>query len=185
MARIGYARVSTRDQHPEAQSERLKAAGCIKIFTDHGVSGKLASRPEWDKCLAYLRNGEDTLVCIKLDRIGRSVANLIQVASDLREREIGLVCLDQAIDTTSAMGKMFYTILAAFAEFERNLISERTKDGLAATKARGHNGGRKPSLKPYQVEHAQKLVDTGKPKSKIAAELNVSRQTLYRALARQ
>lgn len=183
MSRIGYARVSTRDQHTRAQIERLLAAGCERVFTDQGVSGKLASRPEWDKCLAYLRES-DVLVCTKLDRVGRSVANLIQVANDLRERGIGLVCLDQNIDTTSAMGKLFYTILAAFAEFEKNLISERTKDGLAATKARGRNGGRKPSLKPYQIQHARQSVDAGVAVTSVAKELKVSRQTLYRALGR-
>jgi DNA invertase Pin-like site-specific DNA recombinase len=181
MAKIGYARVSKRDQHPEIQAERLLAAGCEQIFTDRGVSGKLASRPEWDKCLAFLRSG-DVLVATKLDRFGRSVTNLIDIAAELERRGIGLVCLDQPVDTTSATGKLFFTILAAFAEFERNLISERTQDGLAATTARGRNGGRKRLLKPYQVQHARALIDSGQTAVKVARELGVSRATLYRAL---
>ncbi len=146
------------------------------------MSGKLASRPQWDACLAYLRPG-DQLVTLKLDRIGRSVRNLLEVAEDLRQRQIDLVCLDQPIDTTSPVGKMFFTILAAFAEFERDLIAERTRDGLAATTKRGHNGGRKPKLKPYQVNYARSSIGT-MTVSDIAAELGVSRATLYRALER-
>lgn len=146
------------------------------------MSGKLASRPQWDACLAYLRPG-DQLVTLKLDRIGRSVRNLLEVAEDLRQRQIDLVCLDQPIDTTSPVGKMFFTILAAFAEFERDLIAERTRDGLAATTKRGRNGGRKPKLKPYQVNYARSSIGT-MTVSDIAAELGVSRATLYRALER-
>jgi len=134
LARIGYARVSTRDQHPEAQRERLEAAGCTRIYTETGASGARASRPEWDKCLDRLEPG-DTLVCTKLDRIGRSVRNLMDVSSLLQERGVDLVCLDQPIDTTSPQGRLFFTILAAFAEFERDLIRERTRDGLVATVA--------------------------------------------------
>jgi DNA invertase Pin-like site-specific DNA recombinase len=183
MTRIGYARVSTRDQHIGAQVERLMANGCGRVFTDEGVSGKLASRPEWDACLASL-GANDVLVCTKLDRVGRSVANLLQLAADLKEREIGLVCLDQNIDTTSAMGMMFYTILGAFAEFERNLISERTKDGLAATEGRGRNGGRHPKMSPLQLVEAQQSIDAGTPVATVAGTYGVSRGTLYRSLAR-
>jgi DNA invertase Pin-like site-specific DNA recombinase len=152
------------------------------VFTDTGVSGKLASRPEWDRCLAYLRDGEDTLVAVKLDRFGRSVRHLHQVAEDLRRRDIGMACLDQPIDTSSASGKLFFTMLAAFAEFERDLISERTIDGLKATRKRGHGGGRPRVLKPYQVDHARTEIDGGKAVTEVAAELRVSRATLYRAL---
>ena len=161
MTKVGYARVSTRDQHPEAQRERLIAAGCDPelIFTDHGVSGTRASRPGWDECLAKLRRG-DTLVCVKLDRIGRSVTNLIEVIRDLDERGVDLVCLDQPIDTTSAMGKMLFKILAVFAEFEHDLIVERTRDGLAASPARGRNGGRRHRLTPEQQQQARGSVRT-------------------------
>jgi DNA invertase Pin-like site-specific DNA recombinase len=139
MAKYGYARVSTGDQHPEAQHERLRAAGVPEenIHTDHGVSGTLASRPEWDKLLARLQDG-DELVCVRLDRIGRSAVNLLEVAERLRDCGASLTLLDQGISTTGAMGKMFYTILAAFAEFERNLIVERTLDGQAAVRLSGN-----------------------------------------------
>ena len=185
MAKIGYSRVSTRDQHPEVQSERLRAAGCTRIYEDHGASGVKAHRPEWDKCLERLEAG-DTLVTVRLDRIGRSVANLIDVANLLRERGVDLVCLDQPVDTTSPMGKMFFTILAAFAEFEHDLIVERTKDGLAATTARGRNGGRKHRLTSEQVATATKLRADGHSVKEIGQLLGngkpVSRQTVYRAL---
>jgi DNA invertase Pin-like site-specific DNA recombinase len=185
LARIGYARVSTRDQHPEAQRERLEAAGCTRIFTDTGASGARASRPEWDKCLDRLETG-DTLVCTKLDRIGRSVRNLMDVSSLLQERRVDLVCLDQPIDTSSPQGKLFFTILAAFAEFERDLIRERTRDGLAATTARGRNGGRKQRLTEDQKATARKLRADGHSIREIGQLLGngkpVSRQTIYRAL---
>jgi DNA invertase Pin-like site-specific DNA recombinase len=185
LARIGYTRVSTRDQHPEAQRERLEAAACTRIFADKGASGAKASRPEWDKCLDRLEPG-DTLVCTKLDRIGRSVRNLIDVSSLLRERGVDLVCLDQPIDTTSPQGKLFFTILAAFAEFERDLIRERTRDGLAATTARGRNGGRKRRLTEDQKVTARKLRADGHSIREIGQLLGngkpVSRQTIYRAL---
>jgi DNA invertase Pin-like site-specific DNA recombinase len=185
MARIGYARVSTRDQHPEAQRERLEAAGCTRIFTDTGASGARASRPGWDKCLDRLEPG-DTLVCTKLDRIGRSVRNLMDVSSLLQQRGVDLACLDQPIDTTSPQGKLFFTILAAFAQFERDLIRERTRDGLAATTARGRNGGRKQRLTEEQKVTARKLRADGHSVREIGQLLGdgkpVSRQTVYRAL---
>ena len=161
MARIGYARVSTRDQHPEAQRERLEEAGCTRIYTDHGASGVKASRPEWDKCLDRLEKG-DALVCVKLDRIGRSVRNLMDVIGLLEQRGVNLQCLDQPIDTTSAMGKMLFTILAAFAEFEHDLIVERTMDGLAAsTKPRDRNGGRRHRLTPSSRRPRASSAPTG------------------------
>jgi DNA invertase Pin-like site-specific DNA recombinase len=162
------------------QAARLAEAGCEKVFADV-ASGKLASRPEWDKCMAYLREG-DTLVAVKLDRFSRSVPHLIEVAAELKRRGVDLKCLDQEIDTSSAMGKLFFTILAAFAEFERDLISERTRDGLAATSKRGRSGGRKRVLKPYQVTYAREQITSGRAVTEVAAELGVSRQTLYREL---
>lgn len=182
MARIGYARVSkaTGEQNLDAQKRRLREAGCEKIFTDE-ASGKLASRPGWDECMAYLREG-DVLVAVKLDRFGRSVANLIATASELEKRGVDIVCLDQPIDTTTAAGKLFFNILAAFAEFERALIIERTRDGLAATSNRGRKGGRKPALKPYQVTYAREQIAAGRTVSDVASELGVARSTLYRAV---
>lgn len=182
-SRIGYARVSTHDQHPEAQKIRLEAAGCTRIFQDK-ASGKLASRPDWDACLAYLRQG-DTLVCVRLDRIGRSVRNLITVVQTLAERGVDLVVLEQGLDTTTAAGRMMFHVLAAMAEFEHDLISERTKDGLAITTARGRNGGRKPTLKAYQVKYAREMIDSKqRTVTALAAEMGVSRQTLYRSFER-
>ncbi len=139
MADYGYARVSTGDQHPEAQQDKLRAAGVDDdhLFTDHGVSGSLRSRPEWDKLLARLQPG-DRLKCTKLDRIGRSAINLLEVLEGLRERGVSLILLDQGIDTAGPLGKMFFTILAAFAEFERNLIIERTLDGQANVRLKGN-----------------------------------------------
>jgi DNA invertase Pin-like site-specific DNA recombinase len=186
MARVGYARVSTDDQHPEVQEDRLVHAGCEKVFTDRGVSGKLARRPQWDVCLAYIRPG-DVLVTVRLDRIGRSVRNLLDVVADLEERNIDLVCLDQGgVDTTTPMGKMLFVILGAVAQFERDLIRERTRDGLAAARARGRKGGRKVKLSPGQVAHARQLYEARQHTvQQIADLLGVDRRTIYRSLERE
>lgn len=191
MATIGYVRVSTTDQHPEAQRERLIAAGCDPelIFTDHGASGAKASRPAWDQCRAQLRRG-DTLVAVRLDRIGRSVRNLLEVADDLDKRGVALVLLDQGIDTRTPMGRMLFVILSAVAEFERDLIVERTRDGLAATPARGRNGGRKARLNADHTALAAQWRAEGISVAEIGKRLGgmtttgkpVSRQTVYRAL---
>lgn len=187
MTKIGYARVSTVDQHPEAQRDRLIEAGCdpALIFTDHGASGAKASRPEWDRCRSQLRKG-DTLVAVRLDRIGRSVRNLIEVAADLESRGVNLVILDQSIDTATPTGRMLFHVLAAIAEFERDLIRERTRDGLASTTARGRSGGRKHRLNDAQIKLARKLRDDGHSIKEIGEMLGngkpVSRQTVYRAL---
>jgi DNA invertase Pin-like site-specific DNA recombinase len=137
MTRYGYARVSTNDQHPEAQAERLVAAGFGPVYTDKGVSGTQARRKQWDKLLAKLQPG-DELGCTKLDRIGRSVANLVEVVADLMAREVELVVLDQNIDTSTPSGKLLFHMLAAIAEFERGLIIERTLDGQAAVRRAGN-----------------------------------------------
>jgi DNA invertase Pin-like site-specific DNA recombinase len=180
MSKVGYARVSTPDQHLQGQVDRLAAAGCEKVFRDT-ASGKLASRPDWDACRAYLREG-DTLVAVKLDRFGRSVTALHKVAEELKARGVDIQCLDQPIDTSTAAGKLFFTLLAAFAEFERDLIAERTRDGLAATKNRGRSGGRKRTLRDYQVTYAREQITSGRAVTEVARELGVSRQTLYREL---
>lgn len=191
MATIGYARVSTAEQHPEAQRERLLAAGCDPelIFTDHGASGAKANRPAWDMCRAQLRRG-DTLVAVRLDRIGRSIRNLLEVADDLEKRGINLVLLDQGIDTRTPMGRVLYGILASVAQFERDLIIERTRDGLAATTARGRNGGRKARLNDDHAALAHQWRSEGVSIKEIGVRLGcmtkdgkpVSRQTVYRAL---
>lgn len=187
--RIGYGRVSTRDQNPDAQEDALKAADCDQIFIDK-ASGKLASRPELDKALIVARK-DDEFVITKLDRLGRSLKNLIELSERLQELGVNLIVLDQAIDTSTPQGRMFFHILGAVAEFERALTAERTRDGLAAARARGRVGGRKQALKPRQAVLAQQMYDElgedGKRKhtvQDIADELGVARTTIYRYLER-
>lgn len=186
--RIGYARVSTRDQHPEAQRDALTAAGCDQIFLDK-VSGKLARRPELDKALLSANRVGDQLVVTKLDRLGRSLEHLIELSKRLQGAGVDLVVLDQGIDTSTAIGRMFFQILGAVAEFEHALMSERTMDGLAAARARGRTGGQKPKLGPRQVKLAQQMYDEKDDHGKrhytvaqIAAEFGVTRPTIYRHL---
>ncbi|WP_204014119.1 recombinase family protein [Virgisporangium aurantiacum] len=187
--RIGYGRVSTRDQNPDAQHDALAAAGCEQIFVDK-ASGKLARRPELDKALLVARRPGDQLVVTKLDRLGRSLENLIELSGQLQQSGVDLVVLDQAIDTSTAMGRMFFRILGSIAEFERALMSERTLDGLAAARARGRTGGQKPKLTPRQAKIAQEMYEETSPDGKrlhtvgqIAAEFGVTRPTIYRHLA--
>src|SRR5664280_2379752 len=139
---IGYARVSTDDQNADLQKDALKKAGCIKVFTDK-ASGSLASRPQLDRMLDQLRPG-DVVVVWRLDRLGRSLKNLIALVEGLAEREVGFRSLSESIDTTTANGKLFFSLMGALAEFERDLIRERTMAGLAAARARGRVGGRPP-----------------------------------------
>jgi len=145
--RIGYGRVSARDQHPEAQHDALTAAGCEQIFTDK-ASGKLASRPELDKALLSASRAGDQFVVTKLDRLGRSLEHLIQLSRELERRGVDLVVLDQGIDTSTAIGRMFFHILGAIAEFEHALMSERTRDGLAAGAAAAAPAARDPDSAP-------------------------------------
>jgi DNA invertase Pin-like site-specific DNA recombinase len=184
VAIIGYARVSTSDQNPEAQAARLRESGCSQVFTDHGVTGKASSRPQWDACRAFLREG-DALVVTKLDRIGRSVGNLVEAAGELTQRGVDLIVLDQAIDTSSPAGRVLFHVLAAIAEFERDLIAERTRDGLAAARAR-HGGKlppRGPSIGPDKLAAARQLYEHGDmPARRIAEVVGISRASLYRSL---
>jgi DNA invertase Pin-like site-specific DNA recombinase len=181
MTKIGYARVSTADQNLDAQVDALTAAGCAKIYSEK-ASGKLSKRPELDKALEYLREG-DTLVITKLDRLGRSLKNLIQLAEDLHARGVNLSVLSMGLDTTTAAGKMFFQIIGAIAEFERELISERTREGLEAARARGRKGGRKTVMNPQKIAAARAMYDSGEHTvDAIAKTLSVSRQTIYRHL---
>ncbi|MFI6889479.1 recombinase family protein [Streptosporangium canum] len=180
---LGYGRVSTRDQNPDAQRDRLTAAGCDRVYIDT-ISGTLSGRPEFDKVLDALRAG-DVPVFAKLDRLGRSVKMLKQVADRVQSAGAGLRALDQNIDTTTPEGRLFFHILAAFAEWERDLISARTLDGLEAARARGRSGGRKRKLKVYQVERARQMYEqTGADGKRtytvqqIADEIGVKRTTL-------
>jgi DNA invertase Pin-like site-specific DNA recombinase len=189
MADFGYARVSMapaksrKAQHVDNQVQRLLAEGIPQdcIYFDDGRSGKLRSRPEWDKLLVVLREG-DVLKTTKLDRIGRSLVNLVDVVNLLRERGVELVVLDQGIDTTTPAGRFFFHIMAALAELEAELTSERTLEGLAAAKVR-HGGTlptRGPSITADQIETARMLARQGMPAARIAEVIGVSRATLYR-----
>jgi DNA invertase Pin-like site-specific DNA recombinase len=181
VALIGYARVSTREQHPPGQTDALEAAGCKKIFVDH-ASGVLARRPALDQMLEYVRDG-DTLVVTKLDRLGRSVRNLKQLADDLQQRGIGLRALSQGIDTTTPGGRLFFHMLAAIAEFEHDLIVERTHDGLAAARARGRKGGPKFKMTATKISQARAMYDSKEHTvQEIADTFGVSRPTIYRHL---
>jgi DNA invertase Pin-like site-specific DNA recombinase len=187
--RIGYGRVSTRDQHPEAQHDALRAAGCDQVFIDK-ASGKLARRPELDRALLSANRTGDQLVITKLDRLGRSLEHLIELSNDLQARGVDLVVLDQGIDTSTAVGRMFFQILGSIAEFEHALMSERTIDGLAAARARGRTGGQKPKLGARQVKLAQQMYEEtgndGKRRytvAQMAADFGVTRPTIYRHLS--
>lgn len=182
--RIGYARVSSVDQNLELQLDALEADGCDRIFEDR-LSGAVAQRPGLVEALSHLRPG-DTLVVWRLDRLGRSLRHLIEVVGDLEERGIGLRSLHEAIDTTTSTGRLVFQIFGALAEFERNLIRERTQAGLQASRARGRIGGRPRRLDEEKLALLFKLVD-GREESipAICRMLGISKPTLYRALARR
>lgn len=180
--RIGYARVSTEEQNLDLQRQALEAAGCDKSYEDRGVSGAVVKRPALDRALASMREG-DVLVVWKLDRLGRSLPHLIEVITDLREAGVGFCSLQEQIDTTSAGGRFYLHILAALAEFERELISERTRAGMEAARRRGVHLGRPPKLTPDQVAQARALITAKEMKrGEIAGMLGVSPKTLWRAL---
>lgn len=180
---IGYSRVSTGDQTQALQDDALNEAGCERIFTDT-ASGATAERPQLSAALDYLRPG-DVLCVWRLDRLGRSLKHLIEVVSQLEDRQVGFRSLHEHIDTTTPSGKLTFHLFGALAEFERELIRERTKAGLTAARARGRNGGRKPSLNPRKVALAQHMYDKGDTTvAEIAADLGVSRATVYRHLDR-
>jgi DNA invertase Pin-like site-specific DNA recombinase len=175
---IGYARVSTHDQNLHLQQDALKAAGCAKIFVDE-VSGTLATRPGLEKLRDVLRPG-DTLVVWRLDRLGRSLWDLIEWVHALEEQGIEFKSLQETIDTASPSGKLTFHLFAALAEFERNLIRERTQAGLSAARARGRMGGRPKALDKDQRALAVELYN-GKKNSlkKICEMLGISKPTLY------
>ena len=179
--KIGYARVSTRDQNPAMQVDALKAAGCERIYQDV-ASGAKTARPALDELLGQLRAG-DVLVIWKLDRMGRSLKHLVDLVGDLMERKVGLLSLNDPIDTTSAQGRLVFNLFASLAEFERELIRERTQAGLTAARARGGVGGRPKGLSP-QAEATAMAAQTLYRERKlsvaaIAQKLHVSKSTLY------
>jgi DNA invertase Pin-like site-specific DNA recombinase len=178
--RIGYGRISTSDQNATSQQDALAEAGLDRVFIDT-FTGTKASRPELDKLREQLRSG-DTLVITRLDRLGRSAKDLLTIVSDLEAIGVQLEVIEQQIDTSTPEGKLFFTMVAAFAEFERGIMQSRTMDGLAAARARGRVGGRKPKLSSKHIEQAKKMYSEGTTVQDLAHLLGVSRPTIYRAL---
>ncbi len=176
---VGYARVSTRDQSPALQLDALREAGCERVFMEK-ASGAQRDRPELTAALDYIRAG-DTLVVWKLDRLARSVRQLVETAADLQAREIGLKVLTQQIDTTTAGGRLVFHVFAAMAEFERELTLERTHAGLVAAKALGRRGGRKPAMGAAEIKRAKAmLADPIITVEEVARQIGVQPSTLYR-----
>src|SRR5258706_3680577 len=173
--------VSTPHPDPQLQVDALQAAGCAQVFTDHGVSGKLTSRPEFDKALAGLEAG-DVLVVWKLDRLGRSLQHLVEVVNGLKERGIGFRSLTEQIDASNGMGKLVFHLFAALAEFERDLIRERTIAGLEAARRQGRTGGRKNTLSARQRGLARKMHQAGEKVTAIGRILNRSPPGIYRPI---
>jgi len=178
--KIGYCRVSTEDQNPDLQLTALKRAGCRKIFMDK-ITGEHTKRPELIKCLKAL-DTDDVLIVWKLDRLGRSLRDLITLLDDLKGRGVAFRSLTEAIDTTTPTGRAMWQMIGILAELEKSLIQERTKAGRAAAVARGVKMGRKKKLSPQQAAHARELIGQGKRPEDVAPLLKVSLSTLYRAL---
>jgi len=179
---IGYARVSTTDQNLDMQKDELGRAGCERIFTEV-ASGAKAERPGLTEALDYARTG-DTLVVWKLDRFGRSLTHLLASVAELQARGVGFRSLHENIDTTTSTGKLVFHVFAALAEFERDIIRDRTTAGLAAARARGRRGGRRPVLDEKKLALAKSLYkDPDNSPSMIAETIGISRATLYRHLS--
>ncbi len=177
---IGYARISTQEQHLDLQRESLRDAGCQKIFDDI-ISGSRAERPGLLRMLEELREG-DTLVVWKLDRLGRSVRQLVNLVSELQKRGVQFKSLTDTIDTGTASGRFFFHVMASLAEMERELTIERTQAGLAIARQHGRKGGRKRLMTLSKVESAKKLLLNGVPAREVAKNLGISLPTLYRWL---
>lgn len=178
---LGYARVSTLEQNSRLQTDALKAAGCYRVFTDR-ASGALDGRRELAKLFDQARPG-DTVVVWRLDRLGRSLRNLIDTVNALSERKVGFRSLTENIDTTTSGGKLVFHIFGALAEFERELIRERTQAGLVAARARGRHGGRPTVMSPDKVATARQMYDSKEyTVEAIARVLGVSRASIYRHL---
>jgi DNA invertase Pin-like site-specific DNA recombinase len=179
--KYGYARVSTDDQNPALQIAALRKAKCAHIFQDK-LTGATTKRPQLTRCLKTLRAG-DTLIIWKLDRLGRSLRDLITTLDDLRDRGVHIHSLTENIDTETPTGRAMWQMIALLAELERSLIIERTRAGMQAARARGIRPGPKPKLSPQQIEHARKLYKQHESATAIAGILRCSRATVYRALA--
>jgi DNA invertase Pin-like site-specific DNA recombinase len=175
---IGYTRVSTIDQNLSLQKDALVKAGCEKFFEDV-ISGAKASRPGLDKIMTFARKG-DVIVVWRLDRLGRSLKNLIELVNQFDEKGIGLQSLQESINTTTSAGKLIFHVFGALAEFERNLITERTTAGLAAARARGRHGGRPKALEPGKRKLAVELYNQKEyPINEICKMMGISKPTLY------
>ena len=178
---LGYARVSTADQDVAGQAMRLTQAGALKVFTEVR-SGRSMDRPGLDALLAYAREG-DTFAVVRLDRLGRSLSELLTTVDLLRSRRIALRSLEEKIDTSSAAGELIFHVFGAIAHFERRLIAERTKDRIAAARARGKRPGRQP-LDTDKIAAALKLVEAGLSPTDAAKQVGLGRSTVYRELVR-
>ncbi|HCY9745810.1 TPA: recombinase family protein [Staphylococcus aureus] len=180
--KIGYARVSTGLQNLNLQEDRLNAYGCEKIFSDH-ISGSKSKRPGLDKAIEFARSG-DTIVVWRLDRLGRNMEDLITLVNELNERGVSFHSLEENItmDKSSSTGQLLFHLFAAFAEFERNLILERSSAGRIAARARGRYGGRPEKLNQKDLNLLKTLYDNGAPIKTIAEQWQVSRTTIYRYL---
>ncbi|MDQ0457713.1 recombinase family protein [Rhizobium paknamense] len=177
--RVGYARVSSKDEHLDLQRDSLQLAGCCVIF-EEVASSRRAVRPELEQCLKALRSG-DTLVVWRLDRLGRSLSDLVKIVADLALRGINFESLTEKIETCSADGKLVFNVFVTLQEFERSLIRERTHAGLAAARARGRSGGRKPKLGEEQLKEIKALLrDPDIQVADVARRYGVSRTTLYK-----
>ena len=175
---LGYARVSTAEQDVAGQKDRLEKAGAIRTFQDV-ISGKQFERPGLTDLIDHARVG-DSLCVVRLDRLGRSLKELLETVDDLKGRGINLISLEEKLDTSSAAGELVFHVFGAIAHFERRLISERTKDGIAAARKRGKKPGR-PSLNKETVSALQKLIGAGLTAGQAAKQLGIGRSTAYRA----
>lgn len=184
--KIGYARVSTIEQNLDMQIRALKAAGAEKIFTDKGVSGAAVIKPAYFEAVAFARPGDEIIVWA-LDRLSRSLRDLIDVIEDLKKRELHFRSLKQNIETESAAGKLFFHVVAALAEFERDIIRDRTAEGIAAARASGKHMGRPPTIKDDQWTEIKKLMAASPPLSAAQAAklLGVSRQAVHQRIAKE
>ncbi|MDR9827307.1 recombinase family protein [Vibrio sp. FNV 38] len=179
--KIGYARVSTDDQNEDSQIDSLESAGCERIYIEK-CSGKSKQRPELERMIDALREG-DIVVVQRLDRLGRSLKDLIELLDGFKEQGIKFISLNESIDTTTAVGELAFHMIGAIAQFERRLISERTKAGLKAARARGRKGGRKAKLTASDIKKAQAmLLDKSVTKTEVAEHFGVSRPTLNKAI---
>jgi len=184
MAMLGYARVSTRDQDPTRQVHELTAAGCERIWTDHGVSGTKASRPELDRLIAYARPG-DVVTVTELSRLGRGMRALVIQLDDWAQAGIFFRSLTQGIDTSTSTGTLLLGLFSALSEMERAILVERVNSGLASSRRAGRVGGRPVAVDAERLVAARALIDSGQSVVSVARTLGVGRSSLYRALERE